>query len=74
MNILLTGATGFVGSRLGKALHSKPNVTLTAVVRRRVEIPADHIVEIQGLDAVLIGQPPWSVNKLSSIPPRVPIL
>ena len=51
MNILLTGATGFVGSRLGKALHSKPNVTLTAAVRRRVEIPADHIVEIQGLDA-----------------------
>jgi nucleoside-diphosphate-sugar epimerase len=51
MNILLTGATGFLGSRLAKALHSKPDVNLTAAVRRRIEIHAAHVVEVQGLDA-----------------------
>lgn len=51
MNLLLTGATGFLGSRLATALHSKPHLNLTAAVRRRTEIPAAHIVEVQGLDA-----------------------
>lgn len=51
MNILLTGATGFLGSRLATALHSKPDVNLIAAVRRRIEIHAAHIAEIQGLDA-----------------------
>lgn len=51
MNLLLTGATGFLGSRLATALQSKPVVKLTAAVRRRIEIPAARIVEIQGLDA-----------------------
>lgn len=51
MNILLTGGTGFLGSRLSNALHSKPDVILTTAVRRRVEIPATHILEVQGLDA-----------------------
>lgn len=51
MNLLLTGATGFLGSRLAAALQSKPDVNLTAAVRRRIEIPAAHIVEVQGLDA-----------------------
>lgn len=51
MNLLLTGANGFLGSRLATALHSKPGVNLTAAVRRRTEIPAAHIVEVQGLDA-----------------------
>lgn len=51
VNILLTGATGFLGSRLATDLQSKPGVNLTAAARRRIEIPAAHIVEVQGLDA-----------------------
>ena len=51
MNILLTGATGFLGSRLAKALNSEPGMILTAVVRRHVEIPAAKIIEVQGIDA-----------------------
>lgn len=51
MNILLTGATGFLGSRLTTALQSKPNVNLTVAVRRRVEISAMNIVEVLTLDA-----------------------
>lgn len=51
MNILLTGATGFLGSRLAIAFKSKPDVNLTAAVRRPVEVPAANIVEVQGLDA-----------------------
>ena len=51
MNILLTGATGFLGSRLATTLYSKPDVNLTAAVRRCFEILAAHIVEVQGLDA-----------------------
>lgn len=50
MNILLTGANGFLGSRLATALQSKPDVSLTAAMRRRIEIPTAHIVEVQGLD------------------------
>lgn len=51
MNLLLTGATGFLGSRLATDLQSKPGVTLTCAIRRCVEIPAAHIVEVQGFDA-----------------------
>ena len=51
MNVLLTGATGFLGSRLAAVLRSKPDVILTAAVRRRIEIPVSNIVEVQGLDA-----------------------
>lgn len=48
-NIILTGATGFLGRRLATLLHSKLDVGLTAVVRRRTEIPAAQIVEVQSL-------------------------
>jgi nucleoside-diphosphate-sugar epimerase len=51
MKLLLTGATGFLGSQLATALHSKRDLNLTAAVRRHIEIPAAHIVEVQGLDA-----------------------
>lgn len=51
MNILLTGATGFLGSRLAKALHSKPGVDLTAAVRRSVKIPASQTWEVQRINA-----------------------
>ena len=62
MKIFLTGATGFLGSRLATSLHSKPDVSLTAAARRRAEIPAAHIVEVPSLDtttdwsAALTGQ------------------
>ena len=51
MKIILTGASGFIGRRLATALQSKPDVNLTSAVRRTVELPAAHIVEVQGLDA-----------------------
>ena len=51
MNIFLTGATGFLGSRLAASLHYKPDVNVTAVVRRQIEIPATRIVEVQSFDA-----------------------
>jgi len=62
MNILLTGASGFLGGRILRFLEAKPDLNLTAAVRRRVEIPATHILEVQGLDdntdwsAALTGQ------------------
>lgn len=49
--IFLTGATSFLGSRLVKALHSKPDVKLTITLRRPVEIVAAHIVKVQDIDA-----------------------
>ena len=51
MNLLLTGATGFLGIRLATALNSYPDLNLTAAVRRSVEIPAAQILEAQSLDA-----------------------
>jgi nucleoside-diphosphate-sugar epimerase len=51
MNILLTGATGFLGGRLATALHSKTDTNLTAVARRRVELPVARTVEVRSLDA-----------------------
>ena len=50
-NVLLTGATGFLGSRLAKVLNSIPGVILTATVRRHIEKSADNIIEVQGLNA-----------------------
>ena len=51
MNVLITGATGFLGRRLATSLHSKPDVSLTAAARLLTEIPAALIVEVQGLNA-----------------------
>jgi len=51
VKILLTGATGFLGSRLIKNLHAKKDVFLTAAVRRSAQISADRILEVQTLDA-----------------------
>ncbi|MDC0966640.1 SDR family oxidoreductase [Alphaproteobacteria bacterium] len=61
MNLLLTGANGFLGSCLVKDLQSKPDVNLTAAVRRRVEMPAAHFVEVHGIDA----STDWSTNLLN---------
>jgi nucleoside-diphosphate-sugar epimerase len=51
MNILLTGATGFLGSRLAEKLQSRSEFNLTAAVRRPVEIRGARIVEVRALDA-----------------------
>ena len=51
MNLLLTGATGFLGRRLEEALQSRSKLNLTAAVRRSVEIPGARIIELRGLDA-----------------------
>lgn len=56
MNLLLTGATGFVGGRLANVLQARADINLTAVVRRPVKIPSAHIVEVQDLD----GNTDWS--------------
>jgi len=51
LKVVLSGANGFLGSRLARALNSKPGVILTSVVRRCVEIHAANILEVQGIDA-----------------------
>ena len=51
MNVLLTGASGFLGSRLALALNYKPDIKLTAAVRCRIDNPAVKIFEFQSLDA-----------------------
>jgi nucleoside-diphosphate-sugar epimerase len=51
MNVLLTGASGFLGSRLALALNYKSNINLTAAVRRCIDNPAINIFEFQSLDA-----------------------
>ena len=56
MNLLLTGTTGFLGSRLATALHSKLNVNLTSAVRRHIENATSNVVEIETLD----GSTDWS--------------
>ena len=56
MKLLLTGATGFLGGRLAKTLYSKPDITLTASTRRRIEMPGAKIVEVSTLG----GSTDWS--------------
>ena len=51
MNLFLTGATGFVGSHLVKALNHNAAIEVTAAVRNFIEIPGAQIVEVNGLDA-----------------------
>ena len=51
MNVLLTGANGFLGSRLAVTLNNKSYVSLTAAVRRSVQLSAMNVVEVQSLDA-----------------------
>lgn len=50
MNILVTGATGFIGRRLVHVLHSISDIQLTAVIRRRVVLPAK-CLKVQDLNA-----------------------
>ena len=51
MNILLTGATGFLGSRLATDLQSQLGVTLTLAVRHLTEVSAVKTIKVQGLSA-----------------------
>lgn len=48
--ILLTGATGFLGSRLIEVLYTKPNTSLTCVVRSGNQSVCMNTVSIDGLD------------------------
>ena len=56
-SVLLTGVTGFLGSRLAMTLHTKLDVDLTATVRRCIETPPVRIVRVQDLDS----NTDWSV-------------
>lgn len=53
MNLLLTGATGFVGQRLAKRIQQSPELVLTCAIRREIEAEAlpGHLVQVAGLDA-----------------------
>ena len=51
MDLLLTGANGFVGSRLAAALESNPEINLTAIIRRSVEVRFNNVIVVQGIDA-----------------------
>ncbi|MDC0101072.1 SDR family oxidoreductase [Alphaproteobacteria bacterium] len=51
MNLLLTGATGFLGSRLVKAFEFAPDIDLTATIRRPVKMRAAKTIIMQELDA-----------------------
>jgi nucleoside-diphosphate-sugar epimerase len=51
MNILLTGATGFLGSKLATDLQSKSSVTMTLTVRRLTKISAGNTRIVDGLSA-----------------------
>ena len=62
MNVLLTGATGFIGSRLARVLSEKTGTDLVCAVRRKKnELPGRQVV-VAGLDcqtdwiSALIGQ------------------
>ena len=50
MNILLTGATGFLGSWLVKILQAKLDANLTATARSRAQISGANTVEVLGFD------------------------
>ena len=51
MDLLLTGANGFLGSRLVKAFEFVPDINLTASIRRPVEMQAAKTIIVQELDA-----------------------
>lgn len=52
MNILVTGATGFLGGRLCKTLNEEPRIRLTAVVRRgRPVSRVDSVVQMPCIDS-----------------------
>jgi len=66
-NILLTGATGFIGNRLAVTLHAKPDVNLIAAVRSRVHIPVIYTCEFLMLGATLLGKKSVAQRLLGSL-------
>ena len=51
MNVVLTGATGFLGKRLSATLDAKSDLNITAVVRRHVDVPASHVAVVTSIDS-----------------------
>lgn len=51
MNVLITGANGFLGSRIAMTLRARIDINLSAAVRRSVQLPATCVFEAQSLDA-----------------------
>lgn len=49
MKIVLTGATGFLGSHILEYLQSKPSVQVTALVRKQIEPKAAKIIKIDDI-------------------------
>lgn len=49
MNVLLTGATGFVGSRLAQFLDQSEEISLTCAVRPGASVRHGHSVVVKGL-------------------------
>ena len=70
MNILLTGATGFLGSQLAKCLVST-DMKVTAAVRHNIQLPVANMVVIDGLHVLRTGLLQWLLNKWLFIVPLV---
>lgn len=51
MNILLTGATGFLGRNLERKLVDKSDIFLTCLSRKSLSSPIGHALKIQHLDS-----------------------
>lgn len=51
MNVLLTGANGFVGSRLVECLDDNSFVELTGVVRKKTSLSQGRVIEVSDLGA-----------------------
>ncbi|NRP58439.1 SDR family oxidoreductase [Marinobacterium sp. xm-d-564] len=52
MKVLLTGASGFLGSHIAKALASKPDIAVVASLRGAVSVPNVQIVRVADVSAM----------------------
>ena len=48
MNVLLTGASGFIGNLIATTFIDSPNLNLTCILRRGLELPFVQIVKWTG--------------------------
>jgi len=51
MNVVLTGASGFLGWRLAGDIHRKNDLSLSCILRRPESVPASKIFIVESLDA-----------------------